>query len=101
MTYTNYDTLPTFDGVEESGRIYRALQKWHNTTAMDTANEQRDGVRIAGFRMALGMASATTSRLSMDAAGTGLEVDKVLGFELRPCMPDKFLDMLRPGRRRE
>ena len=54
LTYTNYDSLPTFDGVEESGRIYRSLQKWHNTTAMDTATEARDGVRIAGFRMELG-----------------------------------------------
>ncbi len=95
LTYTNYDTLPTFDGVEESGRIYRSLEKWHNTTAMDTANEDRDGVRIAGFRLELGHGVGADFAPIPDAAGTGLEVDKALGFELRPCMPDKFLDILR------
>ena len=98
LTYTNYDTLPTFDGIEESGRIYRSLTKWHNTTAMDTAAGPRDGVRIAGFRMELGTGVGSAFASIPDAAGTGLEVDKVLGFELRPCMPDKFLDVLRtPG----
>jgi len=101
LTYTNYDTLPTFDGVEESGRVYRALQKWHNTTAMDVTDSatgdvvDRQGVRIAGFRLELGYGVGGSFSPIDDAAGTGLEVDKTLGFELRPCMPDHFLDVLR------
>ena len=96
LTYTNYDTLPTFDGVEESGRIYRALQKWNNTTAMDSATEVRDGVRIAGFSLALGHGVGDEfKRVDENNPGTGLEVDKALGFELRPCMPDHFVDVLR------
>jgi hypothetical protein len=98
LTYTNYDALPTFNGVEESGRIYRALQKWNNTTAMDSANEMRDGVRIAGFSLALGQGVGGDFEAIPDADGTGLEVDKALGFELRPCMPDHFLDVFRPNR---
>ncbi|MDJ0807574.1 MAG: choice-of-anchor F family protein [Gammaproteobacteria bacterium] len=98
LTYTNYDTLPTFDGVEESGRVYRSLQKWHNTTAMDSATQTRDGVRIAGFSMALGHGVGSAFAPIESADGTGLEVDKVLGFELRPCMPDHFLDVFRPNR---
>lgn len=102
LTYTNYDSLPTFDGVEESGRIYRALQKWHNTTAMDTATEQRDGVRIAGFRLELGhgvgSAFAPIPTPTDPTELAGLAPDKSLGFELRPCMPDHFLDVFRPNR---
>ncbi|MGB5582842.1 MAG: choice-of-anchor F family protein, partial [Gammaproteobacteria bacterium] len=99
LTYFNYDTLPTFDGVEESGRIYRALQTWHNSTSMDTATQVREGVRIAGFRLELGYGVGSAFQPIPDAAGTGLEVDKVLGFELRHCMPDHFFDVLReyPG----
>jgi len=96
LTYTNYDSLPTFDGVEESGRIYRALQKWNNATAMDSASEERDGVRIVGFSLALGQGVGGDFVHIPDADGTGLEVDKALGFELRPCMPDHFFDVSRP-----
>ena len=105
LTYTNYDTLPTFDGVEESGRIYRILQKFNNTTATDPiddsgnviAGEEREGTRMAGFRLELG--HGVGSAFTPVADGSGLEVDKVLGWELRPCMPDHFLDVSRdrPG----
>ena len=101
LTYNYYDTLPTFDGEEESGRIYRSLQKWHNTTAMDVTDSatgdlvDRQGVRFAGFRLELGYGVGSDFQPIPDAAGTGLEVDKALGFELRPCMPDHFFDVLR------
>lgn len=102
LTYENYDTLPTFDGVEEAGRIYRVLQKWHNTTAMDTENETRDGVRIVGYRLELGHGVGNTDGTNFtkftriaDDTDAGLSPDKTIGFELRPCLPDHFLDVLR------
>jgi hypothetical protein len=54
-------------------------------------------VRIAGFSLALGQGVGSAFAPIPDAAGTGLEVDKALGFELRPCMPDHFFDVLRGG----
>ena len=103
LTYTNYDTLPTFDGVPESGRIYRILQKFNNTTGTDPIDasgnviETRDGKRLAGFRLELG--HGVGGAFAPIANGSGLEVDKTLGWELRPCMPDHFLDVFRdrPG----
>jgi hypothetical protein len=103
LTYTNYDTLPTFDGVEESGRIYRILQKFNNTTGTDPIDasgnviETREGARLAGFRLELG--HGVGGAFAPIADGSGLEVDKTLGWELRPCMPDHFLDVFRdrPG----
>jgi hypothetical protein len=103
LTYTNYDTLPTFDGVPESGRIYRILQKFNNTTGTDpidaagTILETREGARMAGFRLELGQ--GVGGAFTAIANGSGLEVDKTIGWELRPCMPDHFLDVFRdrPG----
>ncbi len=104
LTYTNYDTLPTFDGVEESARVYRILQKFHNATGHDTVDLAgnvitRDGERMVGFSLKLGYGVGSAFAPIPDAAGTGLEVDKILGWELRPCMPDHFLDVFRdrPG----
>ena len=64
LVYTNYDAdagegLPTYDGIEESGRIYRILQKFHNASGMDAVDFYgtpvvRDGTRLAGFTVELG-----------------------------------------------
>ena len=109
LAYNNYDSLPTFDGVEESGRIYRILQKFNNTTGTDIIDESgnvievREGKRLAGYRLELGHGVGTADPAAGGfqpiADGSGLEVDKTLGWELRPCMPDHFLDVLRdrPG----
>jgi MYXO-CTERM domain-containing protein len=99
LTYTNYDALPEQDGVEESGRIYRVLQKWHNATGMDSATEKRAGTRIAGFSMELGTGVGDDFTPITGAADDGRAPDKALGFELRPCMADQFFDVSRdrPG----
>jgi hypothetical protein len=102
LTYENYDEtdgLPTFDGTEESGRIYRVLQKWHNATATDTTNETRDGVRVGGFSVQLGTGVGGSFQPLANQNDDGLAPDKSLGFELRPCMPDQFFDVKRdrPG----
>ena len=100
LTYNNYETLPTFDGQEESGRIYRVLQKWQNATATDTANGiDNPGVRMAGFRMELGTGVGGAFTAIPNANNDGLDPDKALGYELRTCMPDHFLDVKRdrPG----
>ncbi len=116
LTYNNYDTLPTFDVVgdglgpiEESGRVYRILQKFNNTTGTDPIDdagnviETRAGQRLAGYRLELGfgVGSAFTpiTTPTDPTAAAGLAPDKSLGWGLRPCMPDHFLDVLRdrPG----
>jgi MYXO-CTERM domain-containing protein len=99
LTYNNYDTLPAQDGVEESGRIYRVLQKWHNATGMDSASGPRSGTRVAGFRMELGTGVGDDFTPIAGAADDGLAADKELGYELRPCMADHFFDVKRdrPG----
>jgi len=108
LTFNNYDTLPTHDGVTEAGRIYRVLQKWHNATAMDTATQTRDGTRIAGFSVELGYglgdtvnpgATFPTFTAINNASQDGLAPNKEIGFELRPCMADHFFDVDRgqPG----
>lgn len=95
LTYTNFETPPTHDGIEEVGRIYRVLQKWHNATGMDSANQVRDGVRIGGFSVELGYGIAGNFTAIPNANNDGLAPNKVLGFELRECMADHFLDILR------
>jgi hypothetical protein len=100
LKYTNYETPPTYDGSEESGRIYRVLQKWHNATAMDTANGiDNPGNRIVGFRLELGTGIGGSFNAIPNANDLGLDPDKSLGFELRSCMPDHFFDVKRdrPG----
>jgi len=100
LTFNNTeDNLPTFDGTEEAGRIYRVLQKWHNASGMDTAAEIRDGKRIVGFRLELGYGVGGAFTPITGAAGIGTLPDKTLGFEMRPCMPDAFFDVSRgqPG----
>jgi hypothetical protein len=111
LTYTNYDAdlgygLPTYNGTEESGRIYRVLQKWQNATATDTANGiDNPGTRTVGFRLELGTGvgdtDPATKFVPIDNANVddGLKADKELGFELRPCMADHFFDVKRdrPG----
>jgi len=109
LVYTNYDAdlgegLPTHDGTEESGRIYRILQKFHNASGMDAVDSLgqpvvRDGVRLAGFRVELGSGVGSGFAPIPNANNDGLEPDKSLGFELRPCMADHFFDVRRdrPG----
>jgi len=106
LTYNNYETIPEHSGVPESGRIYRILQKWHNATAMNTANGfDNPGNRIVGFSMELGYgvgddASDPNHFVAISTpADPGLKPDKILGFELRPCMADHFFDVKRdrPG----
>jgi hypothetical protein len=104
LTYNNYETLPTYDGIEESGRIYRVLQKWQNGTATDAVDSTgqkvvRDGVRMAGFRLELGTGVGGAFTAIPQAGTDGLAPDKALGYELRTCMPDHFLDVKRdrPG----
>ena len=105
LTYTNYDLdagegLPTHNGIEESGRIYRVLQKWQNATATDTANGiDNPGTRTVGFRLELGTGVGSAFTEIPQASTDGLQPDKALGFELRPCMADHFFDVKRdrPG----
>jgi hypothetical protein len=114
LTYTNYDDLPsvdiTADGVdnpvEESGRIYRVLQKFHNATSTDTANGvDNPGTRIAGFSVQLGtgvgdVVGDPNRFVAINGNNAdALLPDKELGFELRPCMSDHFFDVKRdrPG----
>ena len=100
LTYTNYDELPRFDGVVEADRIDQILQQIYNTTGTYTVDLNgntvaRDGVRMAGFRLELGYGVGEGFVL-IDGAGTdGLQPNKVLGWELRPCMPDHFFDSWR------
>lgn len=92
LTYENYISLPTFDGVEESARIYRLIQKWGNATGTDTANSGPiTGTRIVGFNMQLGYGTGAT----FTAVANGSKEAQGLGYELRPCMPDQFFDVLR------
>ena len=111
------DDLPTYDipgdipdagPIEEAGRIYRVLQKWHNATGMDTATTPRDGVRMVGFKVELGHgvgdvavpgSTLPTFTAITGPNGSGLLPNKTLGFELRPCMADAFFDVSRgqPG----
>ncbi len=65
-------------------------------------DEVRQGVRIGGFSIELGYGvgsafnSQTLSLLfQMHQCTAGLEPAKPLGFELRPCMADHFLDVIR------
>ena len=95
LTYLNYETPPLFDGLEDVGRIYRVLQKWHNATGMDTAGGARDGVRIGGFSMELGYGIGSGFTAIPNANDPGLSPNKALGYELRPCMQDHFLDIIR------
>ena len=95
LTYTYYEDPPTHDGIPESGRIYRVLQKWHNATGTDTAGGAREGVRIGGFSLELGYGVGGAFQAIANANGTGLEPDKALGYELRPCMADHFFDVVR------
>ena len=97
LTYTNYETPPTHDGVTDVGRIYRVLQKWHNATGTDSENGARQGVRVGGFSLELGygVGSSFTPIPNATSATAGLEAAKDLGFELRPCMADHFLDVIR------
>ena len=109
LVYTNYDAdagegLPTHDGVDESGRIYRILQKFHNASGMDAVDSLgqtvvRDGVRLAGFRIELGTGVGSAFNGVGGTEAQGLLPDKSLGFELRPCMADHFFDVRRdrPG----
>jgi hypothetical protein len=99
LTYTNYVTLPTYDGIEESGRLYQVLQQWTNATGTDTATQVRDGVRIGGFRLEIGYGTGSAFMPIDGAAADGLDPDKALGFEIRTCMPDHFFDIFRdhPG----
>ena len=94
-TFIYYEDPPTHDGIPEVGRIYRVLQKWHNATGTDTASETREGVRIGAFSLELGYGVGGNFTAIANANGTGLEPDKALGFELRPCMADHFFDVVR------
>ena len=97
LTYKNYDTLPTFDGVEESARIYRVLQKWQNATGTDTVLPDGTtpvvnvGTRIVGFSSQLGYGVGDAFTPIAD----GTKLTDGLGYELRLCMPDQFFDVSR------
>ena len=95
LTYLNYETPPLHDGLEDVGRIYRLLQKWHNATGMDTVGGARQGVRIGGFSMELGYGVGNNFTAIPSANDPGLDPGKALGYELRPCMADHFLDIIR------
>ena len=112
LTYTNYDAvedgLPTYNipddnpdlgPITESGRIYRVLQKWHNATATNTANGvDNPGNRIVSFSLELGYGIGGAFTPINQDNGDGLDPDKALGFELRPCMADHFFDVRRDSK---
>jgi hypothetical protein len=96
LTYTNYDTFPELDGVEEVARVYRVLQKWQNGTGTDAVQADgtpvpRTGVRIAGFSTQLGYGVGSAFNKIAD----GSKITQGLGYELRLCVSDHFFDVLR------